>query len=417
MFFSTGVDSKCGYCNYLSKYFLASIYRLITNFSKIIQNDMMKALSVFISLYISIITTGIAQKKATFACNYTGAKVNEEAICGLLGFRSKPEASKAIEEIVRRSGLKQNFYVMECPNTDNCYAVTQNGERIIVYDAKFMQKINDMTKTDWGALSILAHEIGHHLQGHTLKVGGSDYTKEIEADEFSGFVMYQMGASLKQAQTAIWMLTTDNDSGTHPPRNKRIRAIEKGYKNAEELYPRVNQTNKPEKVSEIIEEKPISKPNTNPKVEKVILVEVESTEAAPEEIIEKKTGCITGNCLNGSGVAINSKSMEKYDGEWTNGKRNGHGIEYYADGQKKYQGQFYNSVYHGTGTYFFKTGERYLGNFKNGKMHGNKSQFHYRNGNQLIVDYVNGKKQGKAKIIYWGGVEGIKFFKDDIEIK
>jgi hypothetical protein len=381
-----------------------------------LENSKMNKISLCILIFlITNLQITIAQNKPTFACNYTGAKVNEEAICGMLGFRSKPEASKAIEDIVRRSGLKQNFYVMECPNTDNCYAVTQNGERIIVYDAKFMQKINDMTKTDWGALSILAHEIGHHLQGHTLKIGGSDYTKEIEADEFSGFVMYQMGANLKQAQTAIWMLTTDNDTGTHPPRNRRMKAIEKGFKNAEELYPRLNNSNTTVKTTNA---DPISQIEKKEPSDDRMIIEVESTEPLIESTpVKKTTGCITGNCLNGNGVAINSKSLEKYEGEWSNGKRTGFGIEYYADGQKKYQGQFYNSIYNGTGTFYFKSGERYIGNFKNGKMHGNKSQFYYRNGNQLVVDYVNGKKQGKAKIIYWGGVEGVKFFKDDMEIK
>ena len=170
-----------------------------------------------------------------FACNYTSNAINEKSICDMLGFQTRPAAQKAVEQIVRRSGLKQNFYVMECPNIDNCFAATRNGERLIVYDAGFMKRVNGITKTDWGAMSVLAHEIGHHLQGHTLKQSGSDPQKELEADEFSGFVMYQMGASLKEAQSAIFMLTTDQDYGTHPPRRKRLAAIAKGYNAATDL--------------------------------------------------------------------------------------------------------------------------------------------------------------------------------------
>ena len=88
-------------------------------------------------------------------------------------------------------------------------------------------------------VAVLAHEIGHHLQGHTLKAGGSDPQRELEADEFSGFVMYQMGASLKEAQSAIWRLTTDYDTGSHPPRSKRLNAIKKGYHDAKDLYPHI----------------------------------------------------------------------------------------------------------------------------------------------------------------------------------
>ena len=57
--------------------------------------------------------------------------------------------------------------------------------------------------SSWSNLSILAHEIGHHVNGHSLDLllhqyGELDLTTlsdlrqmEIEADEFSGFVMYR----------------------------------------------------------------------------------------------------------------------------------------------------------------------------------------------------------------------------------
>lgn len=202
----------------------------------------MKITKIFLFTFLCFLIEKVdAQDNDTviFGCSYTSNKINEKAICDLLGFRTRPEAQRAVEKIVSRSGLKQNFYVMECPKIDNCFAATKNGERLIVYDAGFMQRVNDLTRTDWGAMSILAHEIGHHLQGHTLKPGGSDPERELEADEFSGFVMYEMGATLKEAQSAIWKLTSDYDSGTHPPRNQRLAAIKTGYKKAKALYPNI----------------------------------------------------------------------------------------------------------------------------------------------------------------------------------
>jgi len=188
---------------------------------------------------LSYVSNAQSEQTRTLGYNYYGQRINEKAICNMVSFRSKEVAEKAVDEIVRRSGLKRNFYVMECPNTDNCFAAVNGQTRLIVYDGNFMKKANDIAKTDWGALSILAHEIGHHLQGHTIIEGGSDPQKELEADEFSGFVMYQMGASLKEAQAAISKLTSDYDGGTHPPRTRRLASIEKGYNNAQELYPNV----------------------------------------------------------------------------------------------------------------------------------------------------------------------------------
>ncbi|WP_304236487.1 MORN repeat-containing protein [Jiulongibacter sediminis] len=369
---------------------------------------MLKKLSLLL-LFSSLITTLQAQEDITFACSYTSNKINEKAICDLLGYRSRPEAQKAVESIVSRSGLKQNFYVMECQNIDNCFAATRNGERLIVYDGSFMRRVNNLAQNDWGAMSVLAHEIGHHLQGHTLKAGGSDPERELEADEFSGFVMYQMGASLKDAQSAIWKLTTDYDTGSHPPRRKRLAAIKTGYSKAKALYPRVNA--EPIVEEKVEEEKPkevpvvVNQPRTSP-------VPVEKPE---REVVKAKTGCVEGNCRNGFGVAVNHRTYEKYAGNWRNGRRSGYGIEYYRDGMKKYEGDFSGSDYHGYGTYFFTNGDKYVGKFKNNIMHDDQAVYYFRNGDRLFVRYINGKKQGKAKIIYYGGVQGTVFFEDDIE--
>lgn len=364
----------------------------------------MKIASVLILLLINSFSLLIAQN-THFACNYTSNAINEKSICNMFGFQNRPEAQRAVEDIVKRSGLRQNFYVMECPNIDNCFAATRNGERLIVYDASFMQRVNNITKTDWGALSVLAHEIGHHLQGHTLKQGGSDPFKELEADEFSGFVMYQMGASLKEAQSAIFMLTTDHDYGTHPPRTKRLKAIEKGYMNAKELYPRISNASA---MPEIQNQK-----NTveKPFVKEELLIE------EPVVIVENKvlkTGCVEGDCANGFGVAINHKTYEKYEGNWNNGRRSGYGIEFYADGLKKFEGNFLGSSYHGFGTFFFKNGEKLVGTYKKGIPHGDNMVYYFSNGDRLLIRYTQGQKQGKGRLIYYSGLEKTVFYKDDV---
>jgi hypothetical protein len=328
--------------------------------------------------------------------NYYGYTIDERAICDWVAFSTKPQVSMAIENIVKRSGLKQNFYVMECPNTDNCFAATRNGERLIVYDSKFMNKLSDLTRTDWGALSILAHEIGHHLQGHTIKPGGSEQAKELEADEFSGFVMYQMGATLKQAQAAIASLTTEYNTTSHPPRSKRLKSIELGYNNAKELYPNLKKTDTEVSDAVVVNDKPLYKEEDTPKVLK---------------------GCVEGNCAEGFGTAINSKTGERFEGNWHMGKRHGKGKEYFADGKLKYEGEFANSVYSGRGTLFFKNGERYAGGFYKGKMHGSQSIYVYKNGDKIQVDFINGKKEGRALVTYYGGAQGYKFYKNDVEIR
>jgi hypothetical protein len=95
-----------------------------------------------------------------------------------------------------------------------------------------MKMVDNSTKTDWASISILAHEIGHHLNGHTLDNLGSRPDKELEADDFSGFVMFKLGASLQDAQKAISTLVSEEGSSTHPGKFARLTAIQKGWSRA-----------------------------------------------------------------------------------------------------------------------------------------------------------------------------------------
>lgn len=395
-------------------------------------------------------------KVKSFGYNYYGQKINERAFCSQFSFRSKEVAEKAVDEIVRRSGLKRNFYVMECPNTDNCFAAIQGQTRLIVYDGSFMKKANDLSKSDWGALSILAHEIGHHLQGHTIVEGGSDPAKELEADEFSGFVMYQMGASLKDAQAAINKLTSDYDGGTHPARPKRLAAIKKGYENAQDLYPNIKKSDgsvvtQPKSQPSQQAPKPQIPPRTNPQpipqqqpsrtypqptdnqgnVDKVdnsvdnsevptkrpdIIVATPTNVENTGEVV-KKGGCFEGDCSDGFGKMINPKTEEKYEGEWRNGKRDGRGVEFYADGEKKYVGNFKNGKYEGNGSFFYKNGDKYVGKYKNGSMNDDKGYFIFNNNIRLVARVENNIKHGKAMRIYPDGRREDTFFVNDIERK
>lgn len=148
--------------------------------------------------------------------------------------RPSDPAKRIIHAIVGSVGLKPNFEIRQA-NIFNAAAVNHKGKRYILYDAKFMKGIQQATRTDWAAVSILAHEIGHHLNGHTIMgKGHSSREQELEADEFSGFVLRQMGASLEDAQKALRVMVSEDGSASHPGKAARMDAIEKGYISADE---------------------------------------------------------------------------------------------------------------------------------------------------------------------------------------
>ena len=143
-----------------------------------------------------------------------------------------PAPTDVIREITDAVGLKARFALRATRDIDNAAAVVYNGQRFLLYNPDFLNAVNRAGHTDWAGISILAHEMGHHLNGHTLRSGGSQPADELEADEFSGFVLRKLGASLAQAQAAMATVADDQGSATHPGRAPRLTAIGQGWARA-----------------------------------------------------------------------------------------------------------------------------------------------------------------------------------------
>jgi hypothetical protein len=144
-----------------------------------------------------------------------------------------------VDEITTYSGLRRNFTVSASDTTENASAIIMSsGERYLLYNPNFVRSIQQKTRTYWSAISIMAHEVGHHLQGHTLNRDGSYRPEiEIEADEYSGFVIQKMGASLAEAQAAMNASAPETATDRYPAKKERLLAIRTGWVKASELKP------------------------------------------------------------------------------------------------------------------------------------------------------------------------------------
>lgn len=149
-------------------------------------------------------------------------------------FEPDKVAKEAVSKIVQYTGLTPNFIVLPDKNITTAIAYLKNNNRYIAYNPKFIEKLNDKTSTNWAAVSVLAHEIGHHLSGHTLPKNSSP-GNELIADKFSGFILFQMGASLQDAKLAISTIGHEMDTTKHPPKTSRLFAIQEGWEEAQRL--------------------------------------------------------------------------------------------------------------------------------------------------------------------------------------
>ncbi len=166
------------------------------------------------------------------ACSYDGRPVTAEPKS--LSGEAPNECAVAVQRIMSFTGLPANFVVVSGP-VDNAAAVIMLDDkrvprRVIAFNPEFMAKAQALVGgSPWGPISVMAHEIAHHLSGHTIVPGGSRPNVELEADKFSGFVLQKMGAPLGSATQMILKVGSDHASVTHPAKGQRADAIKEGW--------------------------------------------------------------------------------------------------------------------------------------------------------------------------------------------
>jgi|SaaInlStandDraft_1057018.scaffolds.fasta_scaffold35818_1 tetratricopeptide (TPR) repeat protein len=160
-------------------------------------------------------------------------------------FTNDKDADIALEKILAVIGASKRFILQPCSDINNAVATSYKGLRYILYDKSFMSTIAN-NSTSWSQLFILAHEVGHHINGHSIdillaaadivepKTLATKRKQELESDEFAGFILGKLGATLEQTSEAINLLASNKDDtySSHPNKSKRLNAIKIGFNKA-----------------------------------------------------------------------------------------------------------------------------------------------------------------------------------------
>ena len=148
-----------------------------------------------------------------------------------------PSVDVAIELIVTATGLQPNFDVI-AGDVDDAMAVISDSRRVIVYGSHpivgdWSDAVDRRSPHLLGMM--LAHLVGHHLQGHSLRDDAGRVWEERNADRFAGLVMQRLGASLDRATKAMDYYTLGGPSATHRGEGSRVASIAVGWLEGEEL--------------------------------------------------------------------------------------------------------------------------------------------------------------------------------------
>lgn len=253
-------EKKLGFKKLLNSIVGEKVALFLIIIMEIIKLKQMKKIYTLCLLLITILQLQAQEQPRGF---HLDRPVNMAAILSkkpstALGFSSVSEARSIINDIMDAVDMRQNFKVLSTTQVDNAAAVMYQNERYILYNPSFIDQLDEVAKDKWASISVIGHEIGHHLLGHTLDGRGSQIPKELEADEFSGLVLHRMGASLQQAQLAMRLIGSPYASATHPAEQDRLEAISKGWSNT------TVQRNRPDDIAISTPENRNANPHTYP---------------------------------------------------------------------------------------------------------------------------------------------------------
>lgn len=341
-------------------------------------------------------------------------KIDGFTLCAQLGgnnFSNNKAADSALDEILNVIGASKRFVIQPCSNIDNAAAITLLGVRYIFYNPNWMSDLE--YSGDWVNKFILAHEVGHHINNHTIDVAlrisgqiknsqdlASSRFEELEADEFAGFVLGRLGANLNQALSAVQNLSNSDDTySTHPKRDKRINAVKKGFKNS---GGKINSSN-----IGVAKGKTVDSPYSN---SRYAGVKYQTRNDLFSDGIY--VGYISVNTDKPFGYGtFRGNNGYKYEGEWSDGK-NGYGKETWPDGSYR-EGFYVNDYFSGKGVEY-NGSEKIVGNFSKGKktgkcitnLEGFSIEGTYNNDYPIKGELTNTKTNEKIKFGFLDDIDG-----------
>jgi TPR repeat protein len=184
----------------------------------------------------------------TSQSNISNAQLSDITdVCGKNSIVNNGNSFFIISELCKAANVKNDFYLIPCSKISNCNAFVKENKKFIYYNPEFISQLRNfglgltvddikVKFTEWEAVASFAHEISHHLCGH-LPLEKSKLSKqlmELQADEYAGYLMYKLSASLSQSQRLFYnsdfpIYKTDY----YPARMDRLLAVKNGFESAQ----------------------------------------------------------------------------------------------------------------------------------------------------------------------------------------
>lgn len=141
-----------------------------------------------------------------------------------------------IDAVLAALGFARTIPVFEADGADALALLEVDGQgrvnAAILYCAAFLHDL-DKRAGRWAPLSVLAHEVGHHVEARASPLADiHPWARELAADRVSGVALARLGANLAESQTALRLTAQPNGAPSHPNTALRLKAVEAGWRSA-----------------------------------------------------------------------------------------------------------------------------------------------------------------------------------------
>ena len=137
--------------------------------------------------------------------------------------RANPNDESGIPQVIARIkeslAIEVDFDVYIAKDEDNAFATVAGGRKIVVVDVDFLEELNRVTGTEWSAIQVIAHEVGHHIAGFME----DKHRGELSADYWSGQCLQRLGSSKDAAKACILRVGTRSRFAEPPEQAKAGR--------------------------------------------------------------------------------------------------------------------------------------------------------------------------------------------------
>lgn len=154
-------------------------------------------------------------------------------------FSPAQSTAQQFESVAQALGMDPTSYDLHAGNVASSLATRDGstGRPIVVYNADYLGRLRQ-AYGDASTLVVIAHELGHHKNGH-LALGSGEAEQRIEeldADFLSGWALGALGIGRERALAHMTEFP-DRATGAYPGRDERRSAIAAGWDSGSQSTP------------------------------------------------------------------------------------------------------------------------------------------------------------------------------------